>query len=108
MCKAFGFDIDPRRIKESEETKSKLDRDIQKLVTFKKADIFELDLSPASVVTLYLLPRLNVKLIPQLKKLKDGSRIVSHAFDMKGVKPDRVFKVKTTGKSTRTVYLWTT
>jgi len=107
-CKAFGFDVDPRRIKESEASKAKLDKDIQKLVSFKKQDIFELDLSPASVVTLYLLPRLNVKLIPQLKKLKAGSRIVSHSFDMKGVKPDKVIDVKTSDRGTRTVYLWTT
>src|SRR5438552_3204612 len=59
-CKSVGFDIDPRRIKDSEETKSKLDKDIQKLVTIKKQDIFTVDLSPASVVTLYLLPTLNV------------------------------------------------
>jgi precorrin-6B methylase 2 len=107
-CKAFGYDIDPERIKDSEATRAKLDRDIQKLVTIKKQDIFELDLSPASVVTLYLLPSLNVKLIPQLKKLKAGSRIVSHAFDMKGVKPDKVLEVKTKNRGTRTVYLWTT
>src|SRR4051794_32235447 len=80
-CKAFGWDIDPERIKDSEKTKSKLDKDVQKLVKFEKKNIFSLDLSEASVVTLYLLPSLNVKLIPQLKKLKDGSRIVSHDFD---------------------------
>ncbi len=56
-------------------------------------DIFTLDLSAADVVTLYLLPRLNVKLIPQLEKLKPGSRIVSHDFDMEGVKPDQVVDV---------------
>src|SRR5687768_3268272 len=81
-CKAYGFDVDPRRIKDSEESKSKLDKDIQKLVTIQKKDIFTLDLSKASVITLYLLPSLNVKLIPQLDKMKKGSRIVSHSFDM--------------------------
>jgi len=109
-CKAYGFDINPKRIKESEATKGKLDREIQKLVTFKKADIFKLDLSPASVVTLYLLRSLNVKLIPQLKKLKAGSRIVSHAFDMEGVKPDKGYPItlKDENDLSRTVYLWTT
>ena len=48
------------------------------------------DLSEASVVTLYLLPELNVRLMPQLKKLKPGSRIVSHDFDMRGAKPKKV------------------
>jgi precorrin-6B methylase 2 len=109
-CKAFGFDIDPERIKDSMATKAKLDKDIQKLVTIKKQDIFELDLSPASVVTLYLLPSLNVKLIPQLKKLKAGSRIVSHSFDMRGVTPDKGYpiKVKDEDGFPREVYMWTT
>jgi hypothetical protein len=52
-----------------------------------------------------LLPRLNVKLIPQLEKLKPGSRIVSHDFDMRGVTPDQV--VNDIGYG-HTVYLWTT
>ena len=66
------------------------------------------DLSKADVVTLYLLPSLNVKLIPQLEKLKPGSRIVSHSFDMEGVIPDKKVEVESPdGKSSRTVYLWT-
>ncbi len=109
-CKAVGYDIDPERIKDSEATKAKLDKDIQKLVTIKKQDIFKVDLSGATVITLYLLPDLNVKLIPQLKKLKKGSRIVSHAFDMKGVTPDKGYpiKVKTKDGLEHDVYLWTT
>jgi precorrin-6B methylase 2 len=108
-CKAMGFDIDPKRIKESEENKSKLDKDIQKLVTFEKKDIFKLDLSEATVVTLYLLPSLNVKLIPQLKKLKKGSRIVSHDFDMKGVTPDKGYPIQVkVGDQEKPVYMWTT
>ena len=87
-CKAFGFDIDPQRVKESQENIKK--NKVGDLVTVEEKDIFTLDLSPASVVTLYLLPSLNVKLIPQLEKLKPGSRIVSHDFDMQGVKPDKV------------------
>ncbi|HEV3146882.1 MAG TPA: hypothetical protein VGZ47_23545, partial [Gemmataceae bacterium] len=71
-------------------------------------DIFKLDLSKASVVTLYLLPDLNVKLIPQLEKLKPGSRIVSHDFDMKGVKPKKVVQVDVPGDREHTVYLWVT
>ena len=108
-CKAIGFDIDPDRIKDSEKTKAGLDKEIQKLVTIKKQDIFKVDLSPASVVTLYLLPDLNVKLIPQLKKLKAGSRIVSHAFDMKGVTPDKGYPIRVkVGDLEHDVYLWTT
>ena len=69
-CKAFGFDIDPERIKESQENVEK--NKVGNLVTIEQKDIFTLDLSKANVVTLYLLPSLNVKLIPQLEKLKPG------------------------------------
>jgi ribosomal protein L11 methylase PrmA len=107
-CRAFGYDIDPQRIKESLENVEK--NGVGKLVTIQQKDIFTLDLSGANVVTLYLLPSLNVKLIPQLKKLKPGSRIVSHDFAMKGVIPDQVLEVEGDDESgsTHTIYLWTT
>ncbi len=106
-CKAKGFDIDPERIKECKANYAKEDKKVQDLVTFERKDIFTLDLSGASVVTLYLLPELNVKLVPQLKKLKPGSRIVSHDFDMRGYKPDQKVTVKTKDDREKTVYLWT-
>ena len=105
-CKAIGYDIDPKRITESLENVR--DNGVEDLVTIEQKDIFTLDLSKANVVTLYLLPELNVKLIPQLEKLRDGSRIVSHDFAMEGVKPDKV--VTLTSKEDEyehTVYLWT-
>jgi hypothetical protein len=106
-CKAKGFDVDSKRIKDSEDTRSKLDKDIQKLVTFEKKDVFTLDLSDATVITVYLLPSLNVKLIPQLKKLKKGARIVSHDFDMKGVTPDKGYPIEVEGPNrTHKVYKW--
>lgn len=105
-CKAKGFDIDPDRIKDSLENVKK--NQVEKLVDIKKQDIFTLDLSEANVVTLYLLPSLNVKLIPQLDKMKPGSRIVSNNFDMQGVQPDQVVPVQTRDGVTRNVYLWTT
>jgi precorrin-6B methylase 2 len=109
-CKAFGFDIDPARIKDSEANKAKLPAEVRKLVTFKRQDVFKLDLSGATVVMLYLRPHLNVKLIPQLKKLKPGSRVVSHSWDMKGVTPDEGFPIKVKKKDgyQRDVYRWTT
>ena len=106
-CKAVGFDIDPKRVQESRDNVRQ--NNVQHLVTIQQKDIFTLDLSEADVITLYLLPKLNVKLIPQLDKLKPGSRIVSHSFDIKGVKPEQIVRVKS-GKdgSTRTIYQWTT
>lgn len=103
-CKAIGIDIDPKRVKESLERVKK--NKVENLVTIKEGDIFKEDLSSASVVTLYLLPSLNVKLIPQLQKLKPGSRIVSHSFDMAGVKPEKVVEYEAKDGITRTIYLW--
>ncbi len=106
-CQAVGYDIDPRRIKESKENVRK--NQVEHLVKIERQDIFTLDLSAANVVTLYLLPNLNVKLIPQLEKLKPGSRIVSHDFRMRGVTPDHVVKVKSeNGGGHHQIYVWTT
>jgi len=106
-CKAIGYDIDPKRIAEAKANVEK--NEVGDLVKIEQKDIFELDLSKANVITLYLLPSLNVKLIPQLEKLKPGSRIVSHDFDMRGVEPDRKIDVSSkNGGGTHTVYLWTT
>ena len=102
--KAVGFDVDPQRIKESNANVEK--NGVGKLVTIKQEDIFKQDLSKANVVTLYLLPSLNVKLMPQLRKLKPGSRIVSHSFDMRGAKPKKVVQVQTKEGGEHTVYLW--
>ena len=104
--RAVGFDIDPERIKEARENVRK--NGVEDLVRIEQKDIFTLDLSEATVVTLYLLPQLNVKLIPQLEKLKPGSRIVSHDFDMDGVIPDKVIHFKPKGQREHTIYLWTT
>ena len=105
-CHAVGFDIDPKRIKESQENVKK--NSVEELVKIEQKDIFTLDLSPANVVTLYLLSKLNVRLIPQLSKLKPGSRIVSHDFDMKGIEPDKVVKLTSENGTSHTIYLWTT
>ena len=107
-CKAIGYDINPVRVKESRANVEK--NNVGDLVRIEQKDIFTLDLSKANVVTLYLLPELNVKLIPQLEKLKPGSRIVSHDFDMRGVKPDKTVEVTTSDQNwnQHTVYLWTT
>src|SRR2546422_11758197 len=76
---------------------------VTNLVKFRNEDLFQADFHEATVVTLYLLPDLNVKLMPRLmEQLKPGSRIVSHQFDMGKWRPDK--KVELNG---RTIYLWT-
>lgn len=108
-CRAIGFDIDPQMVAKSR--KNVKDANVEHLVTIKEADMFKLDLSDATVITLYLLPSLNVRLIPQLENLRPGSRIVSHDFDMEGVRPDveaTVFFGDGEPHERRKVYLWTT
>jgi SAM-dependent methyltransferase len=110
--RGYGFDIDPQRIEESKANAKK--NGVEDLVTFEKKNIFDVDLSPATVVTLYLLPELNVKLVPQLEKLKPGTRIVSHDFDMEGVTYENWWTVIAKDHVEKTkdrehyVYLWKT
>ena len=104
-ARGVGIDIDPTRIKEATEnlkTSGMGDR-----VKFLNQDLFTTDISEATVVTLYLLPSLNVKLIPKLnKELKPGTRIVSHAFDMSADGTERKPR-ETLNVNGRTVYFWT-
>jgi SAM-dependent methyltransferase len=97
--KAVGIDIDPKMVAQAKENVKK--REVEKLVTIRQGDIFEEDFSDATVVTLYLLPELNVKLMPKLTQMPNGTRIVSHSFAMKGARPEKVETVL--GKK---VYLW--
>jgi SAM-dependent methyltransferase len=90
-ARGFGFDIDPRRVEEARENVRR--HGVEHLVRIEQADIFTLDLRPANIVFLFLLPRLNVRLMPQLAKLRPGSRIVSHEFSMAGAKPNQVAEV---------------
>lgn len=111
--KAIGFDIDPARIKEA--WANVRSNKVEHLVSIRQADIFTLDLREASVVTLYLLPELNVRLMPQLGQLKTGSRIVSHDFDMRGAKPVLTHTMNVSSNETfngyfgeqHTIFKWT-
>lgn len=106
-CRAVGYDISPRRVSESRGNVKK--SNVEHLVRIEQKDIFTLDLSKADVITLFLLPSLNVKLIPQLDKLKPGSRIVSYRFGMRGVMPEKTVNfISPKDKSQHTIYLWTT
>jgi hypothetical protein len=100
--RGVGIDIDPQRIAEARANAEK--EGVSHLVTFRQEDLFTTDISEATVVTLYLLPSLNVKLRPRLwKELKPGTRIVSHAFDMGDWKPETTLSV-----DGRMVYFWRT
>ena len=102
-ARGVGVDIDPQRIKEANENAKAAG--VTDRVRFIHGDIFDpaLKISEASVVTLYLLPTLNVKLMPRLKsELRPGTRIVSNSFDMGDWKPE---KTETVGGYT--IYFWT-
>jgi SAM-dependent methyltransferase len=85
-ARGIGFDLDPDRVTEALANVQRTG--VGASVSIRRENVFDVDLSPATVVTLYLLPEINVRLIPQLEKLRPGSRIVSHDFDMQGVIPD--------------------
>ncbi|MBD2772738.1 SAM-dependent methyltransferase [Iningainema tapete] len=100
-ARGFGIDINPERINEARANAKKAG--VTDRVQFFQQDLFQTDISKATVVTLYLLPELNVKLRPRLfKQLKPGTRIVSHDFDMGNWKPDRTVKTK----EGSTIYYW--
>ena len=107
-ARGVGIDIDPERYREANESlkgAAAADKTILSRVRFLNQDLFTTDISEATVVTLYLLPSLNLKLIPKLnKELKPGTRVVSHAFDMgPNIKPD-IEPVNVNGRS---VYYYT-
>lgn len=104
-ARGVGVDIDPERIAESEANAKAAG--VESLVSFRVQDAMTVDVSPATVVTLYLLSSSNLKLRPQLtKQLRPGARIVSHAFSMGDWRPDKVDTFTDANGSTRTLYLW--
>ena len=99
-ARGVGIDIDPERIRESQENAQK--EGVADKVKFREEDLFESDIKEATVVMLYLLNSLNQKLKPKLlKELKPGTRVVSHNFDMGEWKPEKT--VQLLGS---TIYLW--
>lgn len=96
-----GIDINPHRITEA--NKNAAAAQVTDKVKFVEGDLFDTDFSEATVVTLYLLPAVNLKLRPiLLKQLKPGTRIVSHAFDMGDWKAEETREVNGS-----TIYFWT-
>jgi ubiquinone/menaquinone biosynthesis C-methylase UbiE len=102
--KAVGVDIDPERVAESRENVRTAG--LESSVEIRQADVFDLDLSEADVVFLYLTPRLNARLMPQLRKLKPGARIISYEFDMGNAKPVEVVREKFDQYGEQKIYKW--
>ena len=99
-ARGVGIDIDPERVAEATENARKAG--VADRVKIIRGDLFEADISGATVVTLYLLTDLNLKLRPKLlRELNPGTRVVSHAFGMGDWKPERTAEISGT-----TVYLW--
>jgi SAM-dependent methyltransferase len=103
-ARGIGVDIDPERIKDSKANAQKAG--VTDRVKFVQSDLFKMDLKDATVVTLYLLPEINLKLRPKLfRELKPGTRIVSHDFDMNEWKPEKTVRVRADRE--HTLYFWT-
>jgi precorrin-6B methylase 2 len=100
-ARAFGVDIDPQRIEEAQENARKAG--VQDKVTFAQQNLFETKIADATVLTMYLLTKVNMDLRPRiLEELKPGTRVVSHAFNLGDWQPDNHARV-----GYRQVYMWT-
>ncbi|MBL0143419.1 MAG: methyltransferase domain-containing protein [Betaproteobacteria bacterium] len=105
----MGVEIDPRLVEES--IRNARRAGLSKRARFLEQDLFKTDLSPATVVTIYLLPEVNLQLRPAILLLRPGTRIVSHDWDMGDWKPDRSVTLAVPEKSiglgkASTVHLW--
>ena len=106
-CRGIGYDIDPERVRASRENVER--NRVGKLVKIVQADIFTLDLHEADVIPIYLLPEMNRKLLPQFDKLKPGSRVVCHNYDLDGIEPDKTITViSNEDNASHTLTLYTT
>jgi len=98
--RAVGVDLDPRRVSEARAAAAKAG--LGDRVRFAQGDVFKFDFSPATVVTMYLSPRINRELRPRLSNLKPGTRIVSHSFLLGEWEPDKTVEVE----EFHQIYLW--
>lgn len=97
---ALGVDLNPERVEEARANAKR--ENVADKVEFREQNLFETDLGKATVITMYLLNDVNMKLRPKLMNLKPGTRIVSHSFDLGDWKPDRTEQV-----DGRTIHMWT-
>lgn len=102
--RAVGVDINPARVEESRAAVRAAG--LQDRVDVRQADIFDLDLREADVVFLYLTPRLNQRLMPQLRRLKPGARIISYEFDMGEARPVELVRESFDRHGEQRIYKW--
>jgi hypothetical protein len=98
-AKSLGIEYNPDMVKLAQDNAQKAG--VATRASFRRADIFETDFSQATVITLYLLPTLNMKLRPQILQMKPGTRVVSHSFTMEDWEPDEVSSM-----DGRRAYFW--
>ena len=101
---AHGIEYNPDMVELSKRAAAK--EGVSDKATFVKADLFESDFSQATVITMFLLPSINIKLRPKILDLKPGTRIVSNSFDMEDWKPDETANVGGDCGSWCTAHLW--
>lgn len=108
-CRGVGYEIQPHVAAIARQKVA--EAGVGEMVEIREGDIFDssVDLSPASVLTLFLLPELNVKLIPKIQRMRPGSRVVSFLFDMEGVKSKEtiIYLMPNVGREC-TLHLWET
>jgi SAM-dependent methyltransferase len=109
-ARGLGVEIVPDLVEKSRDNARRAG--VAERVEFREQDLFETDLSRATVITMYLLPDVNLKLRPRLQALKSGTRIVSHDWDMGDWKPDRMVTIDVPDKpygleKVSRLYLWT-
>ncbi len=107
--RGFGVDLNPERIRESNENARRAG--VTDKVAFYQRDLFETSLAEATVITMYLLPQVNIELRPKLLELRPGTRLVSHDFDMGDWKPDNYIKMDAQDKyggagGSSEIYFW--
>ncbi|MGD9159648.1 MAG: 50S ribosomal protein L11 methyltransferase [Desulfobacteraceae bacterium] len=104
--KGIGYEIDPVMVRESRKNAKR--NNVSDLVEIIQADIFKVDISDADVLLIYLLPEMNLRLVPQFETLKPGSRLVFHNYDLVGYAYDKKIEViSNEDNSTHTLWLYT-
>lgn len=105
-CRGIGYDIDPERV--SAALRNARRNGVEALVKIVQADLFTIDFSAADVLSLYLIPDINQKLLPKFRKLKPGTRLVFHDYGLDGVAADESIRVTSNEDNAgHTLFLYT-